>query len=190
MAAARGAGRHGVGVERHTGELRQLGCRLMPELQQPQSRDQRQQGPVGHRSRVIDRVGLAAKSEGQGLGGFGAGEVIRGVPGQRQHRHQQQRKRQPGRQSRVDPRAEQSDEDRTQPIRHGCRIGRHAAHHRHPPRRPAVGHADHVAERGHIGVAPRVTPKQPRQHVGGTEQQQGPARQTLHGTLRNQSGIQ
>ena len=57
------------------------------------------------------------------------------------------------------------------------------------PGRAALGDGQHLAERGEVGVLPRVAAEHARQHVGGAQQQQRHARQLPRGALVTRAGI-
>ena len=163
--------------EADTEQLRQFGRRLVAQLQQAQRGDERQQRAVGNGARVVHRVGLAAEREGGGLGRFGAREMEGRVPDRGHRQGEQQREGQARRHVAVDQWRQQGDEERTQPVRQQRGVARHAAQRRRKPGGAALGDGRHLRIGHEVGIAPRVAVEQPRQHVGGRQQQQRDARQ-------------
>jgi hypothetical protein len=64
----------------------------MPQLGQAEARDQGQQCAVGHRARVVGRLGLAAERKGDRLRTRRSRQVIHRIPGGGEGAPQQQRK--------------------------------------------------------------------------------------------------
>ena len=115
-------------------QLRQLGRRLVAQLQQAQRGDQRQQGAVGDGPRVVDRLGLAAEGEGQRLRGVGARQVEGGCTRSAPASAPAAARTAARGQRRVDPAAPSSaDEGGAQPVRQQRGVGRHAAERRRQP---------------------------------------------------------
>ena len=189
MPAPKRAGCERVEEQRHARQLAEFGRGLVAELQQAERRDQREQGAIGDRARVVDRARFAAEGEGQGLGLVGAREVVGRVPGQHEHQHQQQGERQARGQGRIDPGRQQLDEGCAEPIGQQGAVSRQPRDGGRQPGRAPLRDVRHVAEGGDVGALPRIAPEQPRQHVGRAEQQQHEARQALRGTLCDEGGI-
>ena len=75
----------------------------MRQLRQAQAGDQRQQGAIGNRTRIVQRRGLAPKGKRNRLGARAAGQVVHAIPGGHQGDDQERNERHAGRHLRRQP---------------------------------------------------------------------------------------
>ncbi|MCY1165151.1 hypothetical protein D9M73_50510 [compost metagenome] len=183
--AAVGAGRHGV--KHQCGKTQLCQCRrsFMGQLSQPEAGNQRQHAGIGHGPCIVHGTGFTAEGKGDGLGLRAAGQVINGVPGCQQRKHQQQAERNTHGKSRVQE-GQALDGNGAQPVRRQCikPVGLAQQLGCEPVARIG-GQLAYDTERGDVFILPGGAPEKTGQHVGQAKQQQGQPRKAADGRLGN-----